>query len=88
LNVWWTKADSLNFNIKKKALAAQFNSYTVIDSIHLNGNLTLGENIADLGGIIIAFEAFKKLNNGKAIRSLMVSRRNRDSFCVMLSSGG
>jgi putative endopeptidase len=44
----------------------QFNGYTVLDTLHVNGQLTLGENLADLGGISIAYEAFKKTEQGKS----------------------
>jgi putative endopeptidase len=59
LREWWVPADSKNFNAKAKKLAAQYSKYTVLDSLHVNGNLTLGENIADLGGVTIAYDAFQ-----------------------------
>ncbi len=49
------------FAAKTDVVRKQFDAYTVLDgSMHVNGSLTLGENIADLGGITIAYEAFKK----------------------------
>jgi len=65
LTNWWTSEDSLKFDAKAKMIVNQFNNYTVLDSVHVNGQLTLGENIADLGGITIAFEAFKRTEQGK-----------------------
>ncbi|HAH23032.1 MAG TPA: M13 family peptidase [Prolixibacteraceae bacterium] len=60
LNNWWTKEDSIKFYSKTKMIVRQFNQYNPIDSLHINGELTQGENIADLGGIIMGYEAFKK----------------------------
>lgn len=65
LNNWWTIEDERKFNAKAKVLVDQFNEYTVLDTVHVNGNLTLGENIADLGGLSIAYEAFKKTRQGQ-----------------------
>src|SRR4029077_2778345 len=63
---WWTSEDSAKFDAKAKMIVSQFNNYTVLDSLHVNGELTLGENIADLGGITIAYEAFKRTEQGKS----------------------
>ncbi|MBC8004305.1 MAG: M13 family metallopeptidase [Verrucomicrobia bacterium] len=60
LNNWWTKEDSIKFYSKTKMIVEQFNRYIPVDSLHINGELTQGENIADLGGIIMGYEAFKK----------------------------
>ncbi|HUI31142.1 MAG TPA: M13 family metallopeptidase [Candidatus Acidoferrales bacterium] len=59
LENWWTESDATNFKKKAEVLVNQFNSYTVLDSIHVNGKLTEGENIADLGGVSIAYDAFE-----------------------------
>jgi len=56
---WWTEEDRQKFDARTKMLADQFDQYTVLDSVHVNGKLTLGENIADLGGIAVAFDAFQ-----------------------------
>ncbi len=56
---WWTKRDNARFNTKAKRLVKQFNRYTVADGLRVNGQLTLGENIADLGGASIAYDALK-----------------------------
>ena len=50
---------------KANLVKEQFNNYTVLDTMHVNGELTLGENIADLGGITISYEAFKMSLIGK-----------------------
>lgn len=57
---WWTEEDYKKFEEKGNALVEQFNAYEVADSNFVNGRLTLGENIADLGGIILAYYALKK----------------------------
>jgi putative endopeptidase len=60
LKNWWSIEDSIQFTNKAQMLAQQFNQYTVNDSLHVRGEATLGENIADLGGVIMGYEAFKK----------------------------
>ncbi len=65
LNNWWTTEDSLKFVAKTKLIVEQFNGYTVLDSLHINGDATQGENIADLGGVVMGYEAFKKTEQGK-----------------------
>jgi putative endopeptidase len=60
LNNWWTSEDSTKFYTKTKMIVRQFNDYVAVDSLHINGELTQGENIADLGGIMMGYEAFKK----------------------------
>lgn len=65
LKNWWTEEDEERFNAKTVVVVDQFNNYTVLDSIHVNGKLTLGENLADLGGLNIAYEAFQKTDQAK-----------------------
>lgn len=65
LKEWWTTQDKKRFERRAKVLADQFDSFVAIDNMHVNGKLTLGENIADLGGLIIAFAAYKKSQIGK-----------------------
>ncbi|MBL0340017.1 MAG: M13 family metallopeptidase [Bacteroidetes bacterium] len=60
LNNWWTSEDSSKFFAKTKMVVDQFNSYVVVDSLTINGELTQGENIADIGGVMMGYEAFKK----------------------------
>ncbi|QJD95037.1 M13 family metallopeptidase [Mucilaginibacter robiniae] len=66
LKQWWTKEDEAKFKAKTKAVATQYDGYTVLDNMHVNGNLTLGENIADNGGLAIAYAAFKKTKQGQS----------------------
>jgi putative endopeptidase len=65
LKSWWSKEDETKFNQRAAVMVKQFNSYNPIDTLHINGSATLGENIADLGGIILGWEAFKKSNQYK-----------------------
>jgi putative endopeptidase len=65
LQNWWTPEDSIKFYTKTKMIVKQFNNYIAVDSLHINGELTQGENIADLGGTIMAYEAFKKTDQFK-----------------------
>lgn len=60
LQDWWTPEDAKKFQEKTKILVEQFNNYVELDSLHINGELTLGENIADLGGLTIAYDGLQK----------------------------
>ena len=65
LKDWWQKTDEENFKKRADMVAKKYDAYTVLDTIHINGRLTLGENLADLGGLNIAYEAFKKTKEFK-----------------------
>jgi putative endopeptidase len=65
LKNWWAKEDSVKFVAKSKQVIALYNSYVIIDTIHVNGALTTGENIADIGGVAIAYDAFKMTKQGR-----------------------
>ena len=65
LKEWWTKDDGDKFKVRADKVVNQYNAFTVQDSIHLNGKLTLGENLADLGGLSIAYEAYTKTKEFK-----------------------
>ena len=67
---WWTPIDSANFVNKANQVVNQFNALIVIDTCHANGALTEGENLADLGGLNIAYEAFKKTEQGKSDKKI------------------
>lgn len=62
---WWTKADADKFQQKADKVVAKYNSFTLLDNQHVNGSLTLGENLADIGGLAIAYDAFKLTKQGK-----------------------
>lgn len=78
LQNWWQKEDEDKFTAKTQKYIDQFNRFVVLDSIHINGKATLGENIADLGGLVIALDAFKKTQQykeGKLIDGLTPLQR-------------
>jgi putative endopeptidase len=60
LRSWWPAADTAQFNKRAEVLVQQFNKMIPVDTIHINGRATLGENLADLGGILIGLDAFKQ----------------------------
>jgi len=62
---WWTKEDSIKFKEHTNVLVNEFNHFAALDTFHINGQLTLGENIADLGGLTISYYAYKKSLQGK-----------------------
>ncbi len=66
LNEWWTKEDREKFVAKTKLIVEQYNNYIVLDSLHVRGENTQGENIADLGGVVMGYEAFKKTKQGQS----------------------
>lgn len=61
---WWTAEDARLFGERTKVLVDQFNNYTVLDTLKADGELSLGENIADLGGLNVAYHALKKVLAG------------------------
>ena len=65
LRDWWTEQDNALFLERKDKLAAQFNGYVVIDGLTINGEFTSGENIGDLGGLMIAYKAYRLSLDGK-----------------------
>ena len=75
---WWTIKDSVQFYAKTKMIVRQFDEFIAVDSLHINGNMTQGENIADLAGTVMGYEAFKKTNqfkNGENIAGLTPAQR-------------
>lgn len=63
LRDWWTSADSASFGTQAKLMSDQFSSYIQVDTLHVNGGLTLGENIADYGGLLTAYDALARALN-------------------------
>jgi putative endopeptidase len=66
LRDWWTPEDEKHFNERAECVQKQFDSYVVEGSLHENGKLVLGESIADLGGLVIAYRALEKTLEGKS----------------------
>ncbi len=80
---WWTKQDEEKFDNRAERIINQFDSYIAVDTLHINGKLTEGENIADLGGINISFDAFmktKEYKEGKKIDGFTPAQRFFLSF--------
>ncbi len=72
LNDWWTKEDDRSFNEKAKNVIDLYNSLEALPGLYVNGELTLGENIADIGGVSIAFEALeKRLDKNPEMRKII-----------------
>lgn len=65
LKNWWSAEDKSRFDAKTNMVKTQYDAYTILDNKHVNGALTLGENIADLGGVTIAYDAFKMTKQGQ-----------------------
>lgn len=62
---WWTSKDEEEFNKRTQLLVDQYDEFVVADSVHVNGRLSLGENIADFGGLTVALEAYRMSREGK-----------------------
>ncbi|HKD35156.1 MAG TPA: M13 family metallopeptidase, partial [Pirellulales bacterium] len=65
LKNWWTADDRSRFDAKTDKLVAQYNDCKLLGDLHVNGRLTLGENLADLGGVTIAFAAYQRSLGGR-----------------------
>ncbi|MEO6979942.1 MAG: M13 family metallopeptidase [Mucilaginibacter sp.] len=70
LKDWWTKEDADKFKSKAQVMINQYNGFTVLNNVHINGNLTQGENLADIGGLAIAYQAFKNTPEGKSDKKI------------------
>lgn len=78
LEMWWTDEDSEKFNKRAENLLAQYRECVILDSLHLNTDLTAGENIADLGGLTLSYDALQKAlakNPGKTIDGFTPEQR-------------
>jgi putative endopeptidase len=69
LRDWWTAADGEEFERRASCIADQYSEYVAVDDVHVNGRLTLGENVADLGGLILAYRAWARETAGKKLAS-------------------
>jgi putative endopeptidase len=65
LKNWWSKTDEEQFKKRSQLLVNQFNGMVVVDTLHINGKASLGENLADLGGILLGVDAFKQTDTYK-----------------------
>ncbi|HEY2328708.1 MAG TPA: M13 family metallopeptidase [Verrucomicrobiae bacterium] len=75
LSDWWTEADAKAFESRAQKVVDEFNGFEVLPGLHVNGQLTLGENLADLGGVTIAYEALQR-----ALAQDPSQRKNIDGF--------
>jgi putative endopeptidase len=65
LKNWWTKDDYTKFKAKTQQVVDLYNKFTVLDTLHVKGAMTVGENAADIGGVAIAYDAFKLTKQGQ-----------------------
>jgi putative endopeptidase len=70
LRDWWTKEDGKEFEKRASCISNQYSNYTIIDDIKINGKLTLGEDVADLGGLILAYMAWKEDTKGQKLEPI------------------
>ena len=70
LKDWWTKKDAAEFVRRAACISDQYSQYTVVDEVKINGKLTLGEDVADLGGLILAYNAWKSATAGKKLEPI------------------
>ena len=70
LKPWWNDDDVKHFQERAELVASQYDAYEPLPGLHINGHQTLGENIADVGGLRVAYEAFKLATNGKKLESV------------------
>jgi len=68
LKDWWTKKDEKEFLSRARCVSDEYSSYVVVDDVHINGKLTLGEDVADLGGTLLAYRAWKRATVGSPLQ--------------------
>ena len=68
LKNWWSKEDREKFDQRTKCVSDQYSKYVVVDDVHINGRLTMGEDVADLGGEILAYIAWQSATKGKNLQ--------------------
>jgi putative endopeptidase len=68
LKDWWTARDAKEFERRAKCVSDQYSQYTVVDNVRINGKLTLGEDVADLGGTMLAYIAWKHATRGLTLQ--------------------
>jgi endothelin-converting enzyme/putative endopeptidase len=70
LRDWWTAADGKEFQERASCISDQYSQYVVVDDIRINGKLTLGEDVADLGGLLLAYNAWKEDTKGRRLEPM------------------
>ena len=87
LSDWWTAGSAAAFEERAACLVKQFDAYPVADGVHLNGKLTLGENIADLGGLKLSYAAFQEAKKGKPAAAPVAGFNEDQQFFVSFAQG-
>jgi putative endopeptidase len=83
LNQWWTPDDARQFEERAQKIVNEYNAFEVLPGLHVNGKLTLGENIADLGGVSIAYDALERvLAKNPGARTLIDGFTPEQRFCL------
>ena len=82
---WWTKEDYEKFREKTKRIIDLYSSFAVLDTVHIKGALTVGENAADNGGIVIAYDAFKMTPEGQDSTSKIDGYTPDQRFCLSIA---
>ena len=70
LKDWWTEKDAAEFVKRAACVSGQYSQYTVVDDIKINGKLTMGEDVADLGGTMLAYMAWKDATTGQQLKPI------------------
>ena len=82
ISAWWTKEDEDKFNERAKVLVEQYDKIVVLDSLHADGSYTLGENIADQGGLLVAYQAYMNTLKGKPAPADIDGFNNSQRFYI------
>ncbi|MEI6021828.1 MAG: M13 family metallopeptidase, partial [Bacteroidota bacterium] len=86
MNMWWTDADFKNFKERTAKIVEQFDGYVALDTLKVNGSMTQGENIADLGGLTMAYYAYKK-SLGKTPSKVLNGYTGEQRFFIAWAQG-
>ncbi len=86
MNMWWTDADFKNFKERTAKIVEQFDAYVALDTLKVNGSMTQGENIADLGGLTMAYYAYKK-SLGKTPSKVLNGYTGEQRFFIAWAQG-
>ena len=86
LKEWWSKTVAKDFDKRAACVTKQFDGYVAVDELHVNGKLTLGENIADLGGVKLSYAAFKEARKGVAAESIAGFTEDQQFFISFAQS--
>lgn len=87
LRDWWTPLDSARFEVRAARIIRQFQGYVAVDTLHVNGKLTAGENIADLGGLYVAWQAWQDSRKGRGAEGLQDGFTEEQRFFLAFAQG-